>query len=69
MSIARVTYLYCDGPLCKDDTEYEPFDNAPVPGETVAEQRERAKAQGWRHRKGNDYCPECSTPQVKEPEK
>lgn len=60
MSYKRVTYLYCDGAECKADRDVEPFTVAPYPGETITEQRDRARRQGWLVRKnGNDYCPRC----------
>jgi len=57
MSTSRVSYLYCDGPDCGD----EPYDNAPTPGETVAEMRERAaRYDGWVRRGKRDLCRNCA---------
>jgi hypothetical protein len=56
MSYQTINYLFCDG---KELSCAAAFDHAPLPFETVTEQRERAKVEGWKHRKGKDYCPDC----------
>lgn len=57
MSIAKQTFLYCDG-------GYE----CPMNGEclysgsmdSATEQRKRASREGWVRRDGFDLCPECA---------
>lgn len=60
MSISKVIYLHCDGAKCPLDGAA--FDHAPLSGETAAEQRERARAEGWRRRQSQDLCPNCAAP-------
>lgn len=57
MSTARITFIYCDHPECESG---EPYDSAPMPGDTAAIQRAEAKQEGWTSRGGKDYCPEHS---------
>lgn len=54
MTAIRMVYLNCDGDDCMATSD----DSTPT---TAAEARERARAQGWRHRNGEDLCPSCAT--------
>ncbi len=61
MSYVRLSYLYCDGNSNERPLAGAAFDCAPGVGETIAEQRERAKVHGWLvgQPHGRDYCDEC----------
>lgn len=61
MTVRRVVYLYCDGPLCEEAGMGDPYRiDAPV-GYTATKQRRDAKrVDGWIHRNGKDYCRDCA---------
>lgn len=58
MTIVTLRYLYCDGPLCDEDTE--PFAVDPDPNSSSADQRTIAERRGWTRRGKRDLCPECT---------
>ena len=52
MSAVIETFLICDGGCGENfGVDYRVF--------TAKMHRKNAKKQGWIHRKGKDYCPDC----------
>lgn len=60
MSVRRITYLYCDGPICQG--KREPWSCAPPTHWNAETQRTKARGDGWTHdpRSRKDYCAECT---------
>lgn len=57
MSVCRITYLYCDGENCP--LQAEAFYHGVGPKDSAADQRRRARVEGWRRVNGRDLCPAC----------